>query len=853
MSTPQECVDAIKKAVGDDVTDDELDNIFTELDQLIEDTRARDVAGGERAVVEALAERTDEIKLVATKERLNAARNKLVKQRALIYLRRNWGDKPWDGLRALLVGTESARAGTKYSTGQIQNALMNRYTGTFITRLDREGVLKRFKGGLFGNRGELDLDIYRAMDELAKPTPKFDGIDPDAVKVAKAIAEINDVMRLDANRAGAAIKRDPAYVMRQTHDADRIRRAGFEQWYDDIKARIDWQRTLTDVPASKREAEMRSIYNGFVTGAYFSTHKKGPISGLKGIGNVGKSLSHERVLHFKDGVSAHEYNHLYGVGNIAEGMLYGMERMALHTGLMRTWGPNAEMNYDAVVDALGKQLKRGTDTEALTKFDKKQRAFKKHYWPNLTGESNVPGSRMAARWSQIARSIQVLSKLGGATLSAFADIPFYGSEVAFQGRRGLFGGMAEAFAGVLRLPDSPEKKRILASLGVLHDGMRASIAGRFDVADNPLGTMAKTQQLFFTLNGLRWWTDRLRTSMGFAMSNHLARSADLKWGQLTDDTRRIFGTYGIDEGRWDLLRRNKEVTEDGTEFLTPDGIDDVPDEAFADYLKTQGQKPTAYRIRELRRELKDQFSTYFHDRTTTAVLEPDKRTRGILLWGSKPGTVDGEVLRHATLFKSFSATVIQKVVAREVYGRGAETAMEGIRNNYAGMAQLIIWNTLFGYGAMTAKDALKGRNPRPWLESPEMFGKTLTASMLQGGGLGIYGDFLFGDMKTRYGGGALETVFGPSAGSLNTIADLVQGTATGDTTVAEAVRAAVNHAPFINLFWSKWALDYFLLYQMYEGLNPGYLRRMERRIEREQGQTFFAPPSRDSKEFGDFS
>jgi hypothetical protein len=45
------------------------------------------------------------------------------------------------------------------------------------------------------------------------------------------------------------------------------------------------------------------------------------------------------------------------------------------------------------------------------------------------------------------------------------------------------------------------------------------------------------------------------------------------------------------------------------------------------------------------------------------------------------------------------------------------------------------------------------------------------------------------------------------------------------------------------LFYTKSALDYFFLYGISERLNPGYLDRMENRMQRELGQEFYVAPS----------
>jgi hypothetical protein len=53
----------------------------------------------------------------------------------------------------------------------------------------------------------------------------------------------------------------------------------------------------------------------------------------------------------------------------------------------------------------------------------------------------------------------------------------------------------------------------------------------------------------------------------------------------------------------------------------------------------------------------------------------------------------------------------------------------------------------------------------------------------------------------------------------------------------------ISNTPFMNLFYTRIVLDYLILYQIQEALDPGSLRRMERRVEREQGQEFLLAPS----------
>jgi hypothetical protein len=143
---------------------------------------------------------------------------------------------------------------------------------------------------------------------------------------------------------------------------------------------------------------------------------------------------------------------------------------------------------------------------------------------------------------------------------------------------------------------------------------------------------------------------------------------------------------------------------------------------------------------------------------------------------------------------------------------------------------------------MYAKDILKNRTPRTFTGDLENDSKLMFAAMAQGGGLGIYGDFLFGEFS-RYGRSALSTLAGPTLGQVDDVAELWTRFRTGEDLAAQTVRMAINNTPFQNLFYTRTALDFMFLYQLQETVNPGYLSRMENRIMRENNQRFFISPS----------
>jgi hypothetical protein len=248
-------------------------------------------------------------------------------------------------------------------------------------------------------------------------------------------------------------------------------------------------------------------------------------------------------------------------------------------------------------------------------------------------------------------------------------------------------------------------------------------------------------------------------------------------------------------------------------------------------------------VQNLQDDLAQALRVMFIDRAHHAVSEPNARVRAFMLRGTQPGTVSGEMLRFIGQFKSFSVSMVQITLGREVYGRGYDTVGEYLKNgkgDMVGLATYIGLATMLGYGAMAAKDLIKGREPRTPLDY-----RTWVAAMAQGGGLGLYGDFLFGEYN-RMGRTFSASMAGPVLGQLDAVFDLWTRARNGDDLAGAAMKFALDNTPFANLFYTRIALDYLILYGIQEALNPGFLRRMEQRVRSQNDQEYLFPPSQNA-------
>jgi hypothetical protein len=830
MATFDDCVKVILAKGGDLITEAQAKELVNELHTFAKAKKGMmNLEDLDKEVLAMLGQRSKEHKLAILIEKRNRIINLRRRKEAIAFV--DEFDDPALGIKALMGGTVKLYKKARLSIDAKGKALANKYLGRLVSDLDKEGLLYEF------NSGRNDLDIARELWELRPDGDPGKTGNATAKKIAAVVHKYQTLAVDRQNNAGAWIKKLPGYIVRQSHDQIRIRRAGFEAWRDAILPLLDHEQTFGTADIDEF---LRGAYLGLSSGMHLrfkGADESNYMFGFTGPANVAKKVSKQRMLHFKDADSWHAYNEQFGSSNLRESIIYGLEHSARNAALMEGLGTNPLAQLDTLLKHYKKKYRDNPEM-----FDRLSDTAIQDLFKEIDGTTRIPVNLSRARISAGIRMIQNMSKLGGATISAFTDIPFQVAEMRYQGIS-PFKAYGNALRSLFRGRGDKETKEIARLLGVGFDGMIGEIMSRFSSQDHLPGTMAKTQQRFFKLNLMTWWNDAHRTGVGLMMSNHMAELRESPHAMLPEETRRILSIYGIEGKEWDLLRTHA-VTKQGDNFyMTSDALEEgLTDDVLASYLGYTDKLTNAQKrvIRETRDRLTNQLEAYFVDRADFAVPMPGAAERAFMNRGTVPGTVMGEVARFFWQFKSFPITVIHKALGREVYGSGAKSLRDALLRGHGdimGIAHIIVATTMFGYLSMATKDVLKGREPR------EINAKTIWAAMAQGGGLGIYGDFLFGEFS-RYGRSFLETLSGPTFGQFGDLGELWTRLRNGDDAAANFTRMVLNNTPFINLFYTRAALDYLILYQIQEMANPGYLRRMESRLQRENNQKFLVPPSR---------
>ena len=818
---------------------------------------------------------SEQIKLQKKINKRNAIENEIKGRKYVEYIFDNFNDDPAEGLISILVGTNRRVAGARASVATQQQASVNQLIAGFNAKLKNEKSFQLFDKADKETQRRIVRTMYElnqkktAMEEQLGMKPPITETNPDIIRLAEAMEGYSEMIRLKLNDRGANISKLWGYIVRQSHDPYLVRDAAkvlgknledmddgidpnlkskkdinynrnYKAWRDFVMEKLDQERTFAGV--EDIEEFMLFVYNSLVKNQYLKSDGAEFTFGSRQTArgkDVAKAagLSAKRVLHFKTADNWFDYNDKFGVGNLKESFFSGLQTAGRNIGIMDTLGTKPADNFSKIKKAVGNKLnKLGRSTQDLAsdaKFDK--------FLKVVDGSIYTVENFAVAKYSAIARAIASMAKLGGATVSAAADIGLYGSEMRYQGRSFL-GGMAEAVGSLGKIKNTQQKKDIAEGLGFIADNTIYDVAGRYQVGDNLSKGFTKAQRFFFKLNLLSWWTNTLKEGSMLGMANYFAKQKNLAFDSLNPQLKSLFNVYNIDSTKWNIIRKTAmEKADDGKEFINIGLLDQISD---ADVKKITGLDNLSKRELQIEKDkFKASVSGMLLDRSIYAVIEPDARVRATLTQGYLGGTGMGEAIRFFGQFKAFPLSIVQKVLGREIdYFKGPN---KDLARGIVGLGSIIVTSGLLGYLSMTIKDLLKGRSPR----DPTKLNSVM-AAFLQGGGLGIYGDVLF--QETRSGGDIIGNIAGPVP---LTAFDLVQAIkygirGEGGKAGRTAYRAVSQSIPFMNLFYLKTAFDYLIGYQIMETMSPGTLRRIERRMKKNYNQDFLlTKPSSTFKGF----
>ncbi len=700
----------------------------------------------------------------------------------------------------------------------------------------------------------MDQDIVQR-----KTAPPGKGVKWDAVDdLAMAYRLMDDAAYTRKNEAGADIQYTKGH-MPQVWDSSGVRLFGLsagekarmavsaatrkayqtrarQRWIDYVLPRIDRSRypdpeTGLDMADDKLREMLSDVWQTIAS------------NGLTGDvvsegGNLAEQLGAHRQIWFKDARSFVESNREFGARDLFSAITGEAVRHAKDIALLETYGPNPTMGFKTdLAHAMARQAednpgagRKGSHRAQLI-FDE------------LSGKSiGAPEDRAAidslAKYDLVSRSFKGLrnliasAKLG---MLPFLQINDLATFRAIAKSDGLGAGKTIRAAISLFNPANASDRKAARRHGILAQMVLGDAALRYGGdTGNGQGWTSKLANATVKWSGAQHWTDSLKQAFQVSIGWHLADAKNISFDQLSGKFGEMIRRYGITAKEWDIIRSSETVTLAGEQTITPHTVSRyVPREydakAYAE-VRSAAEKVGAMMAEE----------------ADFAILQPDAKTRTYFLGKTSEGEISGEIVRSIAFFKTFSIAMITKAIPRVV--KSGEGAPLGKTRAFT---EFLLIGTIAGAMTIQLKELAKGRNPRD-MDSLGF----MAAAFMQSGGLGIFGDFMFSDAN-RFGGDLAESFLGPVVGFAGDFKRLtvgnVQQVAEGKDPklAAETIQFIKNYTPLMNLWYTRLALDHALFFHAQEAANPGYLRRVRRRVERQQNQSWWWSPDENQPKVPD--
>jgi hypothetical protein len=639
-----------------------------------------------------------------------------------------------------------------------------------------------------------------------------------AVLAAKAWLEVIEPLRLRFNAGGGDVGRLDYGYLPNSHDPVRVLRIGRDRWAQETLGLLDRRRYLREDGTQMNDAEvldvLRSAWETIVTDGA-NKHAPGAFKGTGARANRGME---SRQIHFKDGEAYLTYLQRFGTGSMYDAMIGHIGGLSRDIGLVERYGPNPEsqmrVQFDLAKPAEGE---RGLVGQAADLF-----ADPRAQWRVLSGAAAIPDRPLVAQIFMHSRNIQVFGKLAGAVLSSITDLGTYAVTAGYN--------RLPYFQALTNIPRAARRETIdfMNAHGMIAESMISDLnrwSGE-NIAQNWSGKLASATMRPSLMN---LWTDTMRRGFQLTHMAAIGRMRAQAWDQLTEYDRWRLSSKDITQADWDLIRAATPEQFRGMDMVTPDAIyatgDPRAGEVVAKYLGM------------------------LMDESEIAVLNPDLTTRAIVTGGGKQaGTAEGELFRAVAQFKSFPIAMISRHWRRMLDTPQSMDGAPVVANRLAYAGAMMVSLTALGALAFQTKQIVQGKDPVDMTT-----GKFWTRAFAQGGGLGFVGDMLLTDTTDALSPqDALgRTVLGPTWGSLVDLYELTKGNvdeamAGKDTKAgAEAIRFARSHAPLINLWYARTALDQAALHAVQENLSPGYLQRIRAKARKDWGQSYWWEPGGD--------
>ena len=638
---------------------------------------------------------------------------------------------------------------------------------------------------------------------------------PEAKAFAEKLNEVYESLRVRYNEAGGKVGKLDDFGTPQSHSQHFVWKAGQEKWVKEITPLLDRSKYVRDDGRLMNDVEL----NEFLEKSWESVAYDGLLKSKgKGQGTSVKANRHSasRQLHFKDSDSYLKYHDQYSEQTLMGTILGHIQSMANDIAVIENYGPNADAQFDYWLDKGKKEA--ALNGEKLDDINKKARKSELLF-------NEVSGARSPVhneKWARRANAFRTFlnTRLGSAVFSSMSD-EATATLTAQVNNLSPAKYIIEEMKGL----SSPDSMRQARRMGLGLDTMLFSI-DRYSTERIAEGWSQRISGAVIRASGLSWMTDARKQAFGAVMMDglHHLTTTHKNLSDLHAGDNQMLLSKGITESDWKIWQAVRPDEFRGNKLLTSDSILRLTDRELDGLGVTIKDKQHAV----------DSLLGAILEESDVAVITPGARERAMTRGDTTRGTLKGELWLSALQFKAFPIAMINRHLSRAMGIGGKSGAYYG--------AKIIAGTTLMGAIAVQMNEIASGRDP---MEATNT--KFWLKALGKGGGMGLYTDLLF-SFNNQYGGSALSSFEGPSIGILEEIGAITVGnahkSAVGQKTHsgAQAVRLVKGFIPGTSLWYAKSALDHLFFQELQEMASPGYLRRMEKRAQREFKQKYWWRP-----------
>ena len=835
-----DCIRSITQAAGRDLSDKEVAAIYERVHKAALDIKAgrasaADIYAGKKVqamapqsaddLVRAAAERAAADLIHEAQVRERQALLQVVKSAGVLNVYeslRDAGLSPMDAVRAVVFRDFGGRANIQ--------SLEQRVEGIATTALkdlhDTWDALGRDWLGFFQDRNKL-LNLVREL--LSE-----DSGDPVAKKGAAAYHKKAEELRLWFNSEGGDIGHLDDWGMPRHHSQQRIALAGKDAFVNYLtpileRTRAQGKYYLDDLGIPWTNERLRE----FVGAAYDNIASNGILNRKPGEtvgrGKIANRHSESRQIHFPDAESQIAYWERFGDKAPVEILHDHIRTMARDIAMLEIMGPNDLVTFRTLLDTAAQDTVKADQTK--TEAVRAEMRRLERYYNYSTGRVNAT---TRPTFSAVVSGIMNLARAG--MLGGAAQASFFGDRAMLQAVAHLDNiPQYQAWRAQIGLlnPLAGADRRALQRNGLMLDAVSSGLTRFYDGIAGGSSFERVTGKLanaVLRASGMTAINEIPKAAFGALLFDSIGR--EIKSGKsfaaLAESDVRTLRSFGVTEADWKVwqLAKLDDIGHGAEHALLPENIEAIPDDA----LRNAGiEKPT-----KARRDAVVKLLGAVNTESEFAIVTPGWLERAQMYSAMQRGTVIGEIGMTALQFKSFPFTMFKRffdaTMNKDGWGGRAAMAMS-----------LATAMTLAGAMLIETRQVMSGKDPR------EAFGddwmKFWGSAFIQGGSLGIYGDFLYGITNTRHGSGWAETLSGPIVGpllemSLIQPAKAIKRSIEGKEThlMAETARDLKQFFPGANFWPAKAALDNMLWANVFEALSPGYIADMRSRTMREYGQ-----------------